>query len=202
MLLWRFRWSLVGEPRALTRVLRCVDWADVRDARAAAELIARWAPIGIADALELLSPAFTNPEVRPCPYTHQASGCSSIIIWRLCGSVCMSTGLLMPGLCGCPWHFCTAERDMLLGQALCSCPCSGYGHLKQFTAWGRSCSRKASAVSQIPMPKQCLQNNAWAAVEAALRSRSHLEPHQRFLLCLLSHAPVILLLQILATGLP
>lgn len=63
MLLWRFRWSLVGEPRALTKVLRCVDWADVRDARAAAELIARWAPISIADALELLSPAFTNPEV-------------------------------------------------------------------------------------------------------------------------------------------
>ncbi|CAK0784160.1 hypothetical protein CVIRNUC_007363 [Coccomyxa viridis] len=64
MLLWCFRWSLVGEPRALTKVLRCVDWADVRDARAAAELIARWAPISIADALELLSPAFTNPEVR------------------------------------------------------------------------------------------------------------------------------------------
>ena len=77
MLLWRFRWSLVGEPRALTRVLRCVDWADVRDARAAAELIARWAPIAIADALELLSPAFTNPEVRPGPSRHQASGCSS-----------------------------------------------------------------------------------------------------------------------------
>ena len=65
----------------------------------------------------------------------------------------------------------------------------GYGHLKQFTAWGRSCSRKASAVSQIPMPQQGLQNNAWAAVEAALRSRSHLEPHQRFLLCLLSPCP-------------
>ena len=64
MLLWRFRWSLVGEPRALTKVLRCVDWADVRDARAASELIARWAPISIADALELLSPAFTNPEVQ------------------------------------------------------------------------------------------------------------------------------------------
>lgn len=64
MLLWRFRWSLVGEPRALTKVLRCVDWADVRDARAAGELIARWAPISIADALELLSPAFTNPEVQ------------------------------------------------------------------------------------------------------------------------------------------
>ncbi len=98
MLLWRFRWSLVGEPRALTKVLRCVDWADVRDARAAAELIARWAPISIADALELLSPAFTNPEVHPCPCTHQASGCSSMMLWCQCGCVCVSTGLLVLGL--------------------------------------------------------------------------------------------------------
>ena len=45
------------------QVLRCVDWGDAREARAAVELVARWAPIGLADALELLSPAFTNPEV-------------------------------------------------------------------------------------------------------------------------------------------
>ena len=45
------------------QVLRCVDWGDAREARAAAELVARWAPVGLADALELLSPAFTNPEV-------------------------------------------------------------------------------------------------------------------------------------------
>ena len=31
------------------------------------ELVARWAPIGLADALELLSPAFTNPEVGDQP---------------------------------------------------------------------------------------------------------------------------------------
>lgn len=52
-----------------TQVLRCVDWGDAREARAAVELMARWAPIGLADALELLSPAFTNPEVgeQRCP---------------------------------------------------------------------------------------------------------------------------------------
>ncbi len=61
--MWRFRWSLTGEPRALTKVLRCVDWGDAREARAAGTLISRWAPIGLADALELLSPAFSNPEV-------------------------------------------------------------------------------------------------------------------------------------------
>lgn len=63
--MWRFRWSLTGEPRALTKVLRCVDWGDAREARSAGDLIARWAPIGLADALELLSPAFSNPEVPP-----------------------------------------------------------------------------------------------------------------------------------------
>ncbi len=46
-----------------TKVLRCVDWGDAREARSAGDLIARWAPIGLADALELLSPAFSNPEV-------------------------------------------------------------------------------------------------------------------------------------------
>lgn len=45
-------------------MLRCVDWGDAREARSAGDLIARWAPIGLADALELLSPAFANPEVR------------------------------------------------------------------------------------------------------------------------------------------
>lgn len=62
-LVWRFRWSLTGEPRALTKVLRCVDWGDAREARSAGTLISRWASIGLADALELLSPAFSNPEV-------------------------------------------------------------------------------------------------------------------------------------------
>ncbi|KAK9832006.1 hypothetical protein WJX81_007953 [Elliptochloris bilobata] len=63
-LIWRFRSSLTADPCALTKVLRCMDWGDAREARAAVELVARWAPIGLADALELLSPSFTNPEVR------------------------------------------------------------------------------------------------------------------------------------------
>ena len=56
------------KPESVWRaqVLRCVDWGDVREARSAGDLIARWAPIGLADALELLSPAFSNPEVLTC----------------------------------------------------------------------------------------------------------------------------------------
>ena len=64
-LLWRFRWSLTGERQALTRVLQCVDWSDVQEARQAAELMASWTSISVADALELLSPAFPQPEVWP-----------------------------------------------------------------------------------------------------------------------------------------
>ena len=41
--------------QALTKFLRCVDWDDPREASEAAELIAEWAPIDIADSLELLS---------------------------------------------------------------------------------------------------------------------------------------------------
>ena len=62
-LLWRFRWALTGEKRALTRVLACVDWGDAAEARQAAVLTAAWTPVDIATALELLSPAFSNPEV-------------------------------------------------------------------------------------------------------------------------------------------
>eukprot|EP00887_Chlorella_sp_A99_P006299 scaffold3.g6299.t1 len=63
-LLWRFRFALTSDPRALTKFLKCVDWGDASEARQAAELMQSWAPIDVADALELLSPDFTNEEVR------------------------------------------------------------------------------------------------------------------------------------------
>uniref|UniRef100_A0A1D2AFT8 phosphatidylinositol 3-kinase n=2 Tax=Auxenochlorella protothecoides TaxID=3075 RepID=A0A1D2AFT8_AUXPR len=63
-LLWRYRYALASERRALTRFLRCVDWADGGEAAQAAALMAAWAPIDVADALELLSPDYGNEEVR------------------------------------------------------------------------------------------------------------------------------------------
>ena len=62
-LLWRFRYSLISEARALTKFLKCVDWGDAQEARQAADLMQAWAPIAIADALELLSPDFPNEQV-------------------------------------------------------------------------------------------------------------------------------------------
>ncbi|CAM6104701.1 unnamed protein product [Calypogeia fissa] len=63
-LLWKFRFSLMSDKRALTKFLRCVDWSDAQETKQAIELMRKWAPIDIADALELLSPVFESEEVR------------------------------------------------------------------------------------------------------------------------------------------
>ncbi|EXB82579.1 Phosphatidylinositol 3-kinase, root isoform [Morus notabilis] len=63
-LLWKFRFSLMSEKRALTKFLRCVEWSDVQEAKQALELIGRGEMIDVCDALELLSPVFESEEVR------------------------------------------------------------------------------------------------------------------------------------------
>ncbi|XP_011042652.1 PREDICTED: phosphatidylinositol 3-kinase, root isoform [Populus euphratica] len=63
-LLWKFRFSLMSEKRALTKFLRCVEWSDVQEAKQALELMNRWEMIDVCDALELLSPVFEREEVR------------------------------------------------------------------------------------------------------------------------------------------
>ncbi|ONK66305.1 uncharacterized protein A4U43_C06F6320 [Asparagus officinalis] len=63
-LLWKFRFSLMSEKKALTKFLRCVEWSDVQEAKQAIDLMGKWEPIDVADALELLSPNFESEEVR------------------------------------------------------------------------------------------------------------------------------------------
>ncbi|CAI0385996.1 unnamed protein product [Linum tenue] len=63
-LLWKFRFSLMTEKRALTKFLRCVEWSDVQEAKQALELMGKWETIDVSDALELLSPLFESEEVR------------------------------------------------------------------------------------------------------------------------------------------
>ncbi len=68
-IVWRFRYSLTQEPRALTKFLKCVDWKDVQEARQATELMKMgvWKQdIDVADALELLSPDFSDEAVGAC----------------------------------------------------------------------------------------------------------------------------------------
>lgn len=63
-LLWRFRFSLTDNKRAVNKFLRCVDWSDVHESKQALELLAKWAPVDTVDALELLSSFFRNQDVR------------------------------------------------------------------------------------------------------------------------------------------
>ncbi|XP_008795925.1 phosphatidylinositol 3-kinase, root isoform-like [Phoenix dactylifera] len=63
-LLWKFRFSLMSEKRALTKFLRCVEWTDVQEAKQAIDLMGRWETVDVADALELLSSVFESEEVR------------------------------------------------------------------------------------------------------------------------------------------
>ncbi|GAB2220488.1 hypothetical protein Drorol1_Dr00008141 [Drosera rotundifolia] len=63
-LLWKFRFSLMSEKKALTKFLRCVEWSDLQEAKQATELMGKWEMIDVCDALELLSPLFESEEVR------------------------------------------------------------------------------------------------------------------------------------------
>jgi phosphatidylinositol 3-kinase len=63
-LLWKFRFYLTREKKALTKFLRCVVWKDPTEAKQAVELLQLWIAIDIEDALELLSPDYKNRSVR------------------------------------------------------------------------------------------------------------------------------------------
>ncbi|XP_062191805.1 phosphatidylinositol 3-kinase, root isoform-like isoform X2 [Phragmites australis] len=63
-LVWKFRFSLMSEKKALTKFVRSVDWSDNQESKQAVELIGKWETIDVADALELLSLDFESDEVR------------------------------------------------------------------------------------------------------------------------------------------
>ncbi|KAF9622887.1 hypothetical protein IFM89_035120 [Coptis chinensis] len=63
-LLWKFRFSLMSEKKALTKFLRCVEWSDLQEAKQALELMGKWETIDVCDALELLSPVFESEEAN------------------------------------------------------------------------------------------------------------------------------------------
>ncbi|KMZ56877.1 hypothetical protein ZOSMA_8G00200 [Zostera marina] len=65
-LLWKFRFSLMSEKKALTKFLRCVEWSDVQEAKQAIDLMGKWHTIDVTDALGLLSPVFESEEVNIC----------------------------------------------------------------------------------------------------------------------------------------
>ena len=42
-LMWKFRYSLTKETRALTKLLKCVDWSDQREVHQARAIVDQWA---------------------------------------------------------------------------------------------------------------------------------------------------------------
>ncbi|KAL4808715.1 kinase-like domain-containing protein [Aspergillus unguis] len=63
-LVWRFRYYLTREKRALTKFVKSVNWRDVGEAHQAVEILPKWTEIDVDDALELLGPTFDNVAVR------------------------------------------------------------------------------------------------------------------------------------------
>ncbi|KAJ1888210.1 Phosphatidylinositol (PI) 3-kinase [Kickxella alabastrina] len=63
-LVWKFRFYLSSNKRALTKFVKCVEWSDPIEAKQATTLLSEWAEVSIDDALELLSTDFTTRSVR------------------------------------------------------------------------------------------------------------------------------------------
>ncbi|KAF2107132.1 kinase-like domain-containing protein [Lophiotrema nucula] len=63
-LIWKFRYYLSRDKRALTKFVKAVNWKESIDVRQAAPMLDRWAEIDIDAALELLGPSFDHPIVR------------------------------------------------------------------------------------------------------------------------------------------
>ncbi|KAI9483929.1 MAG: kinase-like domain-containing protein [Benjaminiella poitrasii] len=63
-LVWKFRFYLTREKRALTKFLKCVVWTDPIEIRQAVDLLPLWVDIDVDDALELLGKEFENRAVR------------------------------------------------------------------------------------------------------------------------------------------
>ncbi|GLG95013.1 Serine/threonine-protein kinase Tor [Gryllus bimaculatus] len=63
-LVWKYRFYLSKEKKALTKFLKCVNWKVPTEASQALDMLQLWTPMDVEDALELLSPNFTHPVVR------------------------------------------------------------------------------------------------------------------------------------------
>ncbi|KQK78758.1 phosphatidylinositol 3-kinase catalytic subunit type 3 isoform X5 [Amazona aestiva] len=63
-LVWKFRYYLTNQEKALTKFLKCVNWDLPQEAKQALELLGKWKPMDVEDSLELLSSHFSNPTVR------------------------------------------------------------------------------------------------------------------------------------------
>ncbi|KEY68734.1 hypothetical protein S7711_00606 [Stachybotrys chartarum IBT 7711] len=63
-LVWKFRYHLTRDKRALTKFVKSVNWRDQGESKQAIQVLGRWTEIDVDDALEILGPVFDNPGVR------------------------------------------------------------------------------------------------------------------------------------------
>lgn len=63
-LVWKFRYHLTKDKRALTKFVKSVNWQDQSESKQAIQVLAKWTAIEVDDALELLGPTFDSPAVR------------------------------------------------------------------------------------------------------------------------------------------
>lgn len=63
-LVWKFRYHLTRDKRALTKFVKSVNWSDQSESKQAIQVLGRWTEIDVDDALELLGPSFDNSAVR------------------------------------------------------------------------------------------------------------------------------------------
>ncbi|SMR49000.1 unnamed protein product [Zymoseptoria tritici ST99CH_3D1] len=62
--IWRFRHHLSRDKRALTKLVKSVNWNEPAESKQVIALLSKWAEIDVDDALELLGPSVKNPAVR------------------------------------------------------------------------------------------------------------------------------------------
>jgi phosphatidylinositol 3-kinase len=63
-LLWKFRYFLCSNRKALVRFLASVDWDEEDEVAEVRALLTQWAAVEVEDAIRLLSPDFPNTVVR------------------------------------------------------------------------------------------------------------------------------------------
>lgn len=63
-LVWKFRYHLTRDKRALTKFVKSVNWSDLSESKQAVQVLTKWSDVDVDDALELLGPTFDNAAVR------------------------------------------------------------------------------------------------------------------------------------------
>ena len=63
-IVWKFRYHLSKDKRALTKFVKATNWQDAAEVQQATDLIPSWAEIDVDAALELLGPTFDHLAVR------------------------------------------------------------------------------------------------------------------------------------------